>query len=44
MIREGNDYVVGMFAEFCRELLCPMLKKVFGDLDCVSPEVRPYKK
>lgn len=24
---------------FYRNLLCPMLKKVFGDLDCQSPEV-----
>lgn len=23
----------------CRTLLCPMLNKVFGDLDCLSPEV-----
>src|ERR1017187_4447750 len=22
-----------------RDLLCPMLKKVFGDLNCVSPKV-----
>lgn len=31
-------------ADFCRTLICPTLKKVFGEeLDCISPEVRILK-
>jgi hypothetical protein len=32
-------FEVGACANFCRTLLCPILKKVFGGLDCLSPEV-----
>ncbi len=26
------------FADSGRELLCPILKKVFGEIDCISPK------
>jgi hypothetical protein len=29
-------------AKMHRELLCPVLQKVFGDIDCISPEVYLY--
>jgi hypothetical protein len=31
--------MVRSIAKKVRELLCPVLKKVFGDIDCSSPKV-----